>query len=239
MTRIPAKILAIIVGVGVGINISPSLPTTQAQNLAQTTPTEFTKSHKTSPIIPFEKSPTLFPLLPTTPLQYNGNSYFEADSNLGLWRHQNHEPPLWSDPLRLRYNKTTHSATKPAFPQARNKIQVKHFDKKGKLLQEKTFESGQTRKDEAIHPFPHNYLLTHAENRAMRDFQNLQPGDKILIQGLYPPCNWCKTAMVKKAKETQATITYQWPAGIKQKMANKKDYFYQKGTFLAKPHQKK
>jgi hypothetical protein len=72
--------------------------------------------------------------------------------------------------------------------------------------------SGNMTPEEAALGFPRSTLATHTEARAVRQVQ-LQAGDRMIIQGKYPPCPSCKGAMNKSAIESGAEIVYTWPAG--------------------------
>jgi len=84
-------------------------------------------------------------------------------------------------------------------------------DSKGSVTHHERFVSGNMTPAEGALGFPKNTLATHTEARAVRNIQ-LKPGESMTITGQKPPCPSCKGIMNKAAKETGATIKYQWRA---------------------------
>lgn len=77
----------------------------------------------------------------------------------------------------------------------------------GRVVSEKTYQSGSMTADERAMGFPKGQQASHTENRAMRDGE-FSSGDKVIIEGQYEPCKTCKGAMNKTARSSGAEITY-------------------------------
>jgi hypothetical protein len=63
--------------------------------------------------------------------------------------------------------------------------------------------------EEAFLGFPQNRLATHTEARITRNVQ-AGPGDALVIEGQYPPCNSCKGKMNAFSHETGAKTVNIW-----------------------------
>lgn len=112
---------------------------------------------------------------------------------------------IWTDVLGLNgfgSGKGTHTAN------------VRVCDKDGKLKFEGPFQSGNMTPEERALGFPLSTLATHTEYRAVNQIP-LDPGDIMIIEGQYPPCNSCKGQMNKAASIAGATIQYLWNDGGK------------------------
>jgi RHS repeat-associated protein len=83
----------------------------------------------------------------------------------------------------------------------------------GKVVSESTVQSGNMTPSEAALGFPRSSLSTHTEARAARG-NNLQKGDTMTIQGQYRPCPSCKGYMNRAARDSGATIRYEWDGNV-------------------------
>ncbi|MDW6093942.1 RHS repeat-associated core domain-containing protein [Vibrio rhizosphaerae] len=147
-------------------------------------------------------------------LYYNLNRYYAADSGqylspdligfAGGLRPQGyvHNPMEWVDPLGLMAfgsGKGTHTANATL------------FDKEGNIKATGTWQSGNMTPDEAALGFPKSTLATHTEARITKDLGEIaSPGDHLVIDGQYPPCNPCKGKMNAFQRDTGASVTYNW-----------------------------
>jgi hypothetical protein len=71
------------------------------------------------------------------------------------------------------------------------------------------WQSGNMTPDEAALGFPQSTLATHTEARITRS-TIAEPGDTLLIEGQYPPCNSCKGKMNAFSEKTGAKTVYKW-----------------------------
>ncbi|MFE8103324.1 hypothetical protein RBA71_17800 [Brenneria goodwinii] len=107
------------------------------------------------------------------------------------------------DPLGLSFGsgKGTHNANATL------------FDSQGNVKATGVWQSGNMTPDEAALGFPQSTLATHTEARITRELSPIaEPGDKLVIQGEYPPCNSCKGKMNVFNAQTGADVEYKWPA---------------------------
>ena len=81
-----------------------------------------------------------------------------------------------------------------------------------KIIFERPYRSGGMTEEQKKRGWA-GQIESHTESKAMRDLQDLKPGDRVIIEGKYPACNVCKGAMNKKARETGADIEYHHPDG--------------------------
>lgn len=112
-------------------------------------------------------------------------------------------PLIWIDPLGLSFGsgKGTHNANATL------------FDSQGNVKATGVWQSGNMTPDEAALGFPQSTLATHTEARITRELSPIaEPGDKLVIQGEYPPCNSCKGKMNVFNAQTGADVEYKWPA---------------------------
>lgn len=82
-------------------------------------------------------------------------------------------------------------------------------DVNGKVIRHERIVSGNMTPEEKALGFPLNTLASHTEARAVRNIP-LKEGQMMIITGQKPPCPSCKGAMNRTARETGATIRYQW-----------------------------
>jgi len=82
-------------------------------------------------------------------------------------------------------------------------------DAQGKIIGHQTLKSGNMTPEEAKLGFPRSTLATHTEARAVRNMP-LKRGDTMVIKGEYAPCSPCKGAMNRAARDSGATIIYEW-----------------------------
>ncbi|MEL5575198.1 RHS repeat-associated core domain-containing protein [Serratia marcescens] len=122
----------------------------------------------------------------------------------GLNLYQYAPNPLgWVDPLGLAFGsgKGTHNA------------KATLFDSNGNVKATGVWQSGNMTPDEAALGFPQSTLATHTEARITRELHpQAAPGDRLVIDGEYPPCNSCKGKMNAFKTATGAEVEYKWPA---------------------------
>lgn len=122
----------------------------------------------------------------------------------GLNLYQYAPNPLgWIDPLGLAFGsgKGTHNA------------KATLFDSNGNVKATGVWQSGNMTPDEAALGFPQSTLATHTEARITRELHpQASPGDRLVIDGEYPPCNSCKGKMNAFKTATGAEVEYKWPA---------------------------
>ncbi|WP_369122783.1 hypothetical protein [Pseudomonas amygdali] len=105
------------------------------------------------------------------------------------------------DPLGLAFSsgKGTHNAIATL------------YDSKGNVKTSGAWQSGNMTPDEAALGFSKSTLATHAEARITRELHPLAvPGDKLVVEGEYPPCNSCKGKMNSFKGATDADVEYKW-----------------------------
>ncbi|UNB64586.1 hypothetical protein MME54_07350 [Pseudomonas syringae pv. helianthi] len=110
-------------------------------------------------------------------------------------------PIAYIDPLGLAFSsgKGTHNAIATL------------YDSKGNVKASGAWQSGNMTPDEAALGFPKSTLATHTEARITRELHPLAvPGDKLVIEGEYPPCNSCKGKMNSFKGATGADVEYKW-----------------------------
>ncbi|RMN26008.1 hypothetical protein ALQ62_03553, partial [Pseudomonas coronafaciens pv. zizaniae] len=98
-------------------------------------------------------------------------------------------PIAYIDPLDLAFSsgKGTHNAIATL------------YDSKGNVKASGAWQSGNMTPDEAALGLPKSTLATRTEARITRELHPLAvPGDKLVIEGEYPPCNSCKGKIVSK-----------------------------------------
>ena len=155
-----------------------------------------------------------------TGLHYNIFRYYDPDTGrftqpdpiglLGGYNLYQYAPNAltWIDPWGLAFSsgKGTHTANATL------------FDNNGNIKSQGVWQSGNMTPSEAALGFPKSTLATHTEARITVDLKNLaQPGDKLVINGQYPPCNSCKGKMNKFAKDTGAKVSYHWDDNSEKK----------------------
>ncbi|PIT26304.1 hypothetical protein BGI37_05460 [Snodgrassella alvi] len=114
----------------------------------------------------------------------------------------------WVDPWGLSFGsgKGTHTANATL------------FDANGNVKAAGTWQSGNMTPSEAALGFPKSTLATHTEARITIDLKDrASPGDRLIIDGQYPPCNSCKGKMNVFAKDTGATVNYNWGENSERK----------------------
>ncbi|RMS63399.1 hypothetical protein ALP62_101787 [Pseudomonas syringae pv. aceris] len=110
-------------------------------------------------------------------------------------------PIAYIDPLGLAFSsgKGTHNAIATL------------YDSKGNVKTSGAWQSGNMTPDEAALGFSKSTLATHAEARITRELHHLAvPGDKLVVEGEYPPCNSCKGKMNSFKGATGADVEYRW-----------------------------
>ena len=113
-------------------------------------------------------------------------------------------PTAFIDPLGLSFGsgKGTHNAIATL------------YDNNGNVKASGVWRSGNMTPDEAALGFPKSTLATHTEARITRELHpQAVPGDKLVIEGEYPPCNSCKGKMNNFKGATGADVEYRWPSG--------------------------
>ncbi|MEY0023485.1 RHS repeat-associated core domain-containing protein [Providencia rettgeri] len=116
-------------------------------------------------------------------------------------------PLVWIDPLGLSFGsgKGTHSA------------RATLYDSSGNIKATGIWQRGNMTPSEAALDFPRSTLATHTEARITVDLKDIAlSGDKLVIDGQYPPCNSCKGKMNVFAGETDASVVYNWGKGTEQ-----------------------
>jgi len=149
----------------------------------------------------------------STGLHYNTFRYYDPDTGrfvnqdpIGLMGGNNlyqyaPNPLTWHDPLGLAFGsgKGTHTANATL------------FDSEGNVKATGTWQSGNMTPSEAALGFPKSTLATHTEARITKDLGEVaSPGDHLVIDGQYPPCNSCKGKMNVFSKETGSKVSYNW-----------------------------
>jgi hypothetical protein len=88
------------------------------------------------------------------------------------------------------------------------------YDSEGNVKATGAWRSGNMTPDEAALGFPKSTLATHTEARITRELHpQAVPGDRLVIEGEYPPCNSCKGKMNGFKGATGADVEYKWPVG--------------------------
>ena len=123
---------------------------------------------------------------------------------LGGWNLYQYAPnPLgWVDPWGLSFGsgKGTHTATATL------------FDSDGNVKAQGIWQSGNMTPEEKALGFPQSSLATHTEARITRELDQIaSPGDKLVIDGQYPPCTSCRGKMNKFKLNTGSDVIYTWP----------------------------
>ncbi|WDY60294.1 RHS repeat-associated core domain-containing protein [Pseudomonas sp. PSKL.D1] len=112
-------------------------------------------------------------------------------------------PTAYIDPLGLSFGsgKGTHNAIATL------------YDSNGNVKATGIWQSGNMTPDEAALGFPKSTLATHTEARITRELSpQAVPGDRLVIEGEYPPCNSCKGKMNAFKGATGADVEYRWPS---------------------------
>ncbi|WP_197044106.1 RHS repeat-associated core domain-containing protein, partial [Pseudomonas viridiflava] len=112
-------------------------------------------------------------------------------------------PIAYIDPLGLAFSsgKGTHNAIATL------------YDGNGNVKATGAWQSGNMTPDEAALGFPKSTLATHTEARITRELHPIAvPGDRLVIEGEYPPCNSCKGKMNAFKSATGADVEYKWSA---------------------------
>ncbi|MGO0113058.1 RHS repeat-associated core domain-containing protein, partial [Pseudomonas putida] len=113
-------------------------------------------------------------------------------------------PSAYVDPLGLSFGsgKGTHNAIATL------------YDSSGNVKATGIWQSGNMTPDEAALGFPKSTLATHTEARITRELSpQAVPGDRLVIEGEYPPCNSCKGKMNAFKGSTGADVEYRWASG--------------------------
>ena len=113
-------------------------------------------------------------------------------------------PSAYVDPLGLSFGsgKGTHNAIATL------------YDSSGNVKATGIWQSGNMTPDEAVLGFPKSTLATHTEARITRELSpQAVPGDRLVIEGEYPPCNSCKGKMNAFKGSTGADVEYRWASG--------------------------
>jgi RHS repeat-associated protein len=113
-------------------------------------------------------------------------------------------PIAYIDPLGLSFSsgKGTHNAIATL------------YDSEGNVKATGAWRTGNMTPDEAALGFPKSTLATHTEARITRELHpQAVPGDRLVIEGEYPPCNSCKGKMNGFKGATGADVEYKWPVG--------------------------
>jgi len=113
-------------------------------------------------------------------------------------------PSAYVDPLGLSFGsgKGAHNAIATL------------YDSRGNVRATGIWQSGNMTPDEAALGFPKSTLATHTEARITRELSSqARTGDRLLIEGEYPPCNSCKGKMNAFKGSTGADVEYRWPLG--------------------------
>jgi len=146
-----------------------------------------------------------------TGLHYNTFRYYDPDigrflcqdpiglaGGLNLYQYAP-EPISWIDPWGWAFGsgQGTHYATSTL------------LDMDGNVKSTGQWQSGNMTPDEAALGFPQSTLATHTEARITRS-TIAEPGDTLLIEGQYPPCNSCKGKMNAFSEKTGAKTVYKW-----------------------------
>ncbi|WP_236709056.1 hypothetical protein, partial [Pantoea ananatis] len=108
----------------------------------------------------------------------------------------------WIDPLGLAFEtgKGTHTANATL------------YDNEGRIKAQGVWQSGNMTPEEKALGFPQNSLATHTEARITRELDQIaSPGDKLIIDGQYPPCTSCRGKMNTFKMNTGADVVYNWP----------------------------
>ncbi|MGE9553172.1 RHS repeat-associated core domain-containing protein [Erwinia amylovora] len=111
-------------------------------------------------------------------------------------------PLTWTDPLGLAFGtgKGTHTANATL------------YDSEGNIKAQGVWQSGNMTAEEKALGFPRSTLATHTEARITRELdERAAPGDKLVIDGQYPPCTSCKGKMNTFKLNTSAEVVYKWP----------------------------
>ena len=108
-------------------------------------------------------------------------------------------PMIWIDPWGLAFGLGAGTHTAVAIV----------FDGQGNIKSSGVWQSGNMTPEEAALGFPQNTLATHTEARITNNVQ-AEPGDTLLIEGQYLPCNSCKGKMNVFASETGAKTVHVW-----------------------------
>nr|WP_226377018.1 hypothetical protein [Pantoea stewartii] len=67
------------------------------------------------------------------------------------------------------------------------------FDSDGNIKAQGIWQSGNMTPEEKALGFPQSSLATHTEARITRELDQIaSPGDKLVIDGQYPPCTSCR-----------------------------------------------
>ncbi|MCR1305179.1 MULTISPECIES: RHS repeat-associated core domain-containing protein, partial [unclassified Enterobacter] len=154
-----------------------------------------------------------------TGLHYNLFRYYDpqvgrfiVQDPIGLnggWNLYQYAPnPLgWIDPLGLSFGtgKGTHTA------------HATLFDSEGNVKAQGIWQSGNMTPEEKALGFPQSSLATHTEARITRELDQIaSPGDKLVIDGQYPPCTSCRGKMNTFKLNTGADVVYNWPSDTGQ-----------------------
>lgn len=92
------------------------------------------------------------------------------------------------------------------------------YDSNGNVKATGVWKSGNMTPAEAALGFPRSTLATHTEARITVDLRSVaSPGDHLVINGQYPPCNSCKGKMNVFSEATGAKVTYNWGANSEKK----------------------
>ncbi len=122
----------------------------------------------------------------------------------GGWNFYQYAPnPLgWIDPWGLSFGsgKGTHTANATL------------FDSDGNVKAQGIWQSGNMTPEEKALGFLQSSLATHIEARITRELDQIAlPGDKLVIDGQYPPCTSCRGKMNTFKLNTGSDVVYTWP----------------------------
>ena len=123
---------------------------------------------------------------------------------LGGWNFYQYAPnPLgWIDPWGLSFGSG----------KGTNTANATLFDSDGNIKAQGIWQSVNMTPEEKALGFPQSSLATHTEARITRELDQIaSPGDKLVIDGQYPPCTSCRGKMNKFKLNTGSDVVYTWP----------------------------
>jgi RHS repeat-associated protein len=153
-----------------------------------------------------------------TGLHYNLFRYYDpqvgrfiVQDPIGLnggWNLYQYAPnPLgWIDPLGLSFG-----TGKGTIPPMQRFLTVRVMSKLRYLAEREHDSRGKSS------GLPTKSLATHTEARITRELDQIaSPGDKLVIDGQYPPCTSCRGKMNTFKLNTGADVVYNWPSDTGQ-----------------------
>nr|WP_233255776.1 hypothetical protein [Pantoea sp. PNA 03-3] len=86
------------------------------------------------------------------------------------------------------------------------------FDSDGNIKTQGIWQSVNMTPEAKVLGFPQKSLATHTEARITHELDQIaSPGDKLVIDGQYPPCTSCRGKMNKLKLNTGSDVVYTWP----------------------------